>query len=82
VTPRQSHPSQTGRRVGDRLSVICWSSRLGVGCGANNSTHKKFLVTRFFKNCTAKEEGGKEGEDLGEKGWEGVEWMCLAQDRD
>jgi hypothetical protein len=34
----QGHPNQTGQRVGARLVVIHWSSKLGVGRGANNST--------------------------------------------
>jgi hypothetical protein len=52
---------------------------LGVGCGANNSTQYKFLVTkphiryerwlRFFKNCRAMEEEEEEEEE--EEGREG-----------
>jgi len=55
------HPSQTGQKVAARLTVVHWSSRLGVGHGANNSTPvKSFLYetskkkrrrTSFFKNC-------------------------------
>jgi hypothetical protein len=38
ISSWQDHPSQTGQRVGARLSVVYWSSRLGVGRGANNYT--------------------------------------------
>jgi len=38
VSSWQGHPSHTGMRVGARLSVVHWSSMLGVGCDANNST--------------------------------------------
>jgi len=34
----QDHQSQTGQKVGARLSVVHWSSRLQIGRGANNST--------------------------------------------
>jgi hypothetical protein len=34
----QGRASQTVQRVGARLSIVHWSSRLGVGHSANNST--------------------------------------------
>jgi hypothetical protein len=40
----QGHPSQTGQRIGARLGIVYWSSRLGVVL--TTPPHEKFLVTK------------------------------------
>jgi hypothetical protein len=37
----------TGQSVRPRRSVVPWSSRLGVGRGANDPTPEKFTVTKL-----------------------------------
>jgi hypothetical protein len=41
VSSWHHHPSQKGQWVGARLSVVHWSSKLGVGSDSNNSTPQK-----------------------------------------
>jgi hypothetical protein len=62
VSSWQGHPSQTCQRVGAILCVVNWSSMLGVGRRANNSTPYKVPCYEtskrrqsFFKNCRARE---------------------------
>jgi len=70
VSSRQGHPSQKDQRVGARLSVVHWTSWLGVGRDANNAfpqkvscyetSHQKKKIceaAKFFNNCRATKEG-------------------------